>query len=101
MLVDQFGESITYWPFGGGSRSVNAIIERNPPAIFNASGDAVMPTATLRVFNSATTGIASSEVDTGKDEIEMLLNVGDSLTRRFSLMTLLAQDSGVTHLALI
>jgi hypothetical protein len=88
-------------PRGGGRRSIGAIVERNPPAVFDASGNAVMPTATIRVYNSCRSGIASSEVDTGKDEIEMVLKIGETIPKRFSLMTLLSQDSGVTHLAII
>jgi len=101
MLLDQFGESITYVPVAGASRSITAIVERDPPAIFDAAGNAVFPKATIRVYNSATTGIASSAVNIGSDEITMSLKVGDAVVRRFSLMTLLAQDSGVTHLAVI
>jgi hypothetical protein len=101
MLLDNFGESITYLPYSGGSRSIIAIVERDPPAILDAAGNAVMPTATIRVYNSCRSGISSKEVDTGTDEIEMILKVGDTIPKRFSLMTLLAQDSGVTYLAVI
>jgi hypothetical protein len=101
MLLEQFGERIVYLPRGGGRREIQAIVERDPPAVFDASGNAVMPTATFRVYNSCRSGIASQEVDTGKDEIEMKLKVGDQQPKTFSVMTLLAQDSGVTHLAII
>jgi hypothetical protein len=101
MLMEQFGESIVYLPNGGGPRKISAIIERNPPAIFDAAGNAVLPTATLRVYNSHQSGIASREVDIGADQLEFLLKVGDPIPKRFSLMTLLSQDSGVTQLAVI
>jgi len=100
-LLSQFGESITYLPRGGGRRPIDAIVERSPPAVFDASGNAVMPTATIRVYNSCRSGVASSEVDTGGDEIEMFLKIGDAIPKAFSVMTLLAQDSGVTHLAVM
>jgi hypothetical protein len=101
LLLSEFGESIVYLPRGGGRRSITAIVERNPPAVFDASGNAVMPTATIRVYNSCRSGISSREVDTGKDEVEMVLRVGETIPKRFSLMTLLSQDAGVTHLAII
>ena len=101
MLLDNFGESITYLPASGAARSITAIVERDPPAIFDAAGNAVLPKATIRVYNSATSGISSNEVDIGSDEIEMLLKVGDALARRFSFMTMLSQDSGVTQFAVI
>ena len=101
LLIAEFGESIVYLPRGGGRRPITAIVERNPPAVFDASGNAVFPTATIRVYNSCRSGISSQEVDTGKDEIEMLLRVGETVPKRFSLMTLLSQDSGVTHLSVM
>jgi hypothetical protein len=101
MLMEQFGEPIVYLPSGGGRRSINAIVERNPPAIFDASGNAVMPTATIRVFNSCRSGISSREVNIGTDEVEMVLKIGETLPKRFSLMTLQSQDSGVTQLAIV
>ncbi len=101
VLLDQFGETIVYLPANGGRRSISAIIERNPPAVFNASGNAVLPTLMLRVHNSCRSGIASNEVDIGTDQIELVLKVGDTIPQTFSLMTMLSQDSGVTSLALI
>ena len=101
MLLDNYGESVSYHPKGGGRREILAIIERNPPAVFDASGNAVLPTATLRVYNSCRSGISSREIDIGKDEIEFVLKVGETIPKRFSFMTLLSQDAGVCQLAVV
>ena len=101
MLMSQFGESITYVPSGGGRRSIVAIVERNPPAVFDAAGNAVLPTATIRVHNSCKSGISSQEVNVGTDEVELTLKVGETIPRTFSFMTMLSQDSGVTQLAIV
>ena len=101
MLLSQFGESITYWPRAGGSRPIEAIVEREPPAVYDASGNAVMPRAVIRVFNSCRSGISSREVNSGGDEIEMMLNIGDQLPKRMSIMVMQSQDSGVTSLAVM
>lgn len=98
-LLTQFGESITYAPKDGPLRVIDAIVERNPPAILSATGDAVFPEATVRVYNSVTTGIGSSEVDIGKDELVMALKIGDATARRFSMLTMISQDAGVVTLA--
>ena len=100
-LLDNFGQSITYFPKAGGRRPIVAIVERNPPAIFDASGNAVLPTATIRVNNSCRSGISSREVDIGTDQIEMVGKIGETIPKRFSLMTITSQDAGVTVLALI
>jgi len=101
MLLDNFGESITYLPFSGGSRSIIAIVEREPPAILDAAGNAVLPRAAIRVYNSCRSGISSKELDTGKDQIEMRLKVGDALPTTMSIMQMTSQDSGVTSLAVM
>lgn len=101
MLLDNFGESISYIPACGKRRVISAIVERNPPAVFDASGNAVMPTATIRVYNSKTSGISSTEADIGSDQAEFKLKIGDMKPRTFSFMTMLSQDSGVTNWALI
>ena len=100
-LLANFGESITYLPSGGGRRSILAIVERNPPAIFDAAGNAILPTATIRVNNSCRSGITSSEVDIGTDQIEMVDKIGETIPKTFSLMTMTSQDAGVTVLAVI
>ena len=101
MLLDNFGESIAYVKGCGGRRVITAIVERNPPAIFDASGNAVLPTATIRVYNSTRSGISSREVDIGIDQVEFTRNIGDMSPVTFSLMTMVSQDSGVTQLAVI
>jgi hypothetical protein len=101
LLLSQFGESITYLPSGGGSRAITAIVERDPPAVLDAAGNAVFPRATIRVYNSCRSGISSKEINTGKDEIEMPLKIGDTVPKRFSMMQMQSQDSGVTVVAVI
>ena len=98
-LLSQFGESVTYWPFGRASRTIQAIIDRSPPSIFDAAGNAVLPTAVIQVYNSATSGISSKELDSGADEIEMVLKLGETVSKRVSVMVLLSQSGGVTQLA--
>lgn len=100
-LLAQFGESIAYLPKAGGRRPILAIVERNPPAIFDASGNAVLPTATIRTSNSCRSGISSREVDIGSDQIEMVGKISETIPKTFSLMTMTSQDAGVTVLALI
>jgi hypothetical protein len=101
LLLSQFGEPITYWPRGGGSRSIDAIIDREPPAIYDASGNAVLPRAVIRVYNSCRLGVASSEVDGGGDQVEFPLRIGEQLPKRMSIMSMTSQDSGVTVLAVM
>ena len=100
-LLGNFGESIAYLPACGKRRVITAIVDRNPPAVFDASGNAVLPTCTIQVSNSRTTGISSREADIGSDQLEFVLKIGDTKPKTFSMMTMLAQSGGVTQWALI
>jgi hypothetical protein len=95
----QFGESVTYWPGFGGSRIVQAIVDRDPPEVLDGSGNAIKPRATLQVFNSRVKGIESRELDIGRDEVEFALQIDDQTTQRFSLMVMSSSSGGVTILA--
>jgi len=100
LLLTQFGEPITYMPNGGESRTVKAIVERDPPAIFDAVGNAVLPAATIRIRSCKNSGVPAKDVDTGKDQFEFVLKIGETVPKRYSVMQLISQDSGVTQLAL-
>jgi hypothetical protein len=100
-LLSQFGESITYWPGFGGSRIVDAIINRDPPELIDGSGNAIKPAALIQVYNSRRNGIESLELDTGRDKIEFPLRIDDQRTTLFSLMVLQSSSGGVTVLAAI
>jgi len=94
-LLDQFGESIKYMPRSGGTRTINAIVEREPPAVFDAAGNAVLPQFIVRVHNSCRSGISSNEIDTGGDTIELPKMVGDIVPTRFSIGQVMSQSGGV------
>lgn len=98
-LLAQFGEPVVYYPATGGQRSIDAIVTRDPPEIYDDQGKAVLPKFTLRVHNSCTLGISSQELDTGGDDISILLKVGDVKPTRRTIMKLMSQDSGVVSIA--
>lgn len=100
-LLDQFGETLTYWPGFGGSRVIRAIINRDPPDLIDGAGNAIKPRAMIQVINSRRLGIESKEVDTGRDEIDFPLQIDDQRTTRFVFQVLQASSGGVTVLAVL
>ena len=92
------GETVVYYLQTGGSRTISAIIERNPPAFYGAGGEVVQATFILRVDNNCDTGILASEVDTGGDMVELLYEIGDTVPQRRVVERLISQDSGVVVL---
>lgn len=72
-------ESVTYNPFGGTSRGIQAIVERPDAEIH---GNARTPVAIITVLNDATDGIASSEINVGKDTITVAPRFGKTADAR-------------------
>lgn len=101
MLLDQFGESITYLPNGGGERSIKAIVDRDPPAILDAAGNTVIPQFIVRANNSCRSGISSRELDSGRDMLRFVKRIGDAIPGTYSIGQMLSQDSGVVQLAVV
>jgi len=97
----EFSEKITYFLKSGGRRGIQAIIDRNPPAIYDAAGEVVLPEFTIVVYNNCKTGVEADEVNTGGDEVELIVKDGDLQTTRKTVMHMSAHDLGVVELALM
>lgn len=100
-LLSNFGESIVYLPGGGGERDIQAIVDRDPPAIMDAAGNAVIPQFTVRVNNSCRSGIASSEIDTGTDQLKFVKRIGEVIPSTLSVGMMVSQDAGIVQLAVM
>lgn len=102
VLLQQNGETVTYLPRAGGRRSIKAIIERNPPEMYDAAGQNVVLYAfTVRVAQDCKSGIQDSEVNTGGDRIELLADVNDVVPTTKKVMKIVSRDSSVLTLALM
>lgn len=98
-FLAEFGEPVTYKPKGGGSRSILAIIDRNPPAEIPgmpAGAHSSMMIAT--VANDETDGIGSSEVNCGGDKVELSVRIGETAVEK-RITQILNQDAGMMYLA--
>jgi len=101
LLLKEFGEPIIYRPRAGGSREITAIVEREPPAIFDAAGNVVLPQFVIRVRNSCRTGIDSSEIDTGGDQVSFVGKIGEVIPKTFSVGQVLSQGGGVLRFSVM
>jgi hypothetical protein len=79
-LVYQFGEPVVYYPRGStdNARPIFAIVERTEEFIENAVVQAIR----CRVLNDAVSGILSTEINDGRDEIAVALVQDGPLERR-------------------
>jgi hypothetical protein len=89
----EFGETFVYKPKRGSSRTVNGLVDRNPPAYHDESGKLVQPSLSIGVPNDVSTGISSAELDVGGDKINIAMRIGG--VARDYLVHL--PKSGVTH----
>jgi len=94
---DHFAEDVTYHPqrFGATAtpRTIKAVVIRNQVVTFNPD-EQIVPEFEVRVANSATTGISSSELNTGGDMIRLAARVGETPTKR-SVQYLTEHDEGM------
>ena len=94
-----FGETGTYYPFGGDAREITVIVTRKPPAELDGAPHGCGPAIEIAVANDATTGISSSEVNTMKDEYKLPVRIGETAQKRL-IIEILSQDAGRMKLEL-
>lgn len=89
---NDFAERIVYFFRGGGSESVSALVDRNPPAIYDAAGNIVLPEFQITIANSCVSGITSARIDTGGDEVEIVAEYGNPVVKRCTVISVSEQD---------
>lgn len=98
--LDEFAETITYKFRDGGSRTIKAVIDRSPPAVYDAAGEVVLPDYIISIHHDQVTGVEANEVNTGGDTAVMFADLDDTNTETKTVMVLLNQDFGMIELAL-
>lgn len=94
LLVD-FGEAVAYRSHGNpDEREINAIVDRKPGEAFSASGDVVTYSMMIRVHNDSTLGISASELEEGRDLMEVPRRTG-GVRKTVIIDQLINADAGV------
>jgi len=97
-LLLTMGEVVVFRPRSGGSRTLSAIVDRDPPQVLSTAGEHVLPTLSITVHSSDNTaGILSSEVDAG-DKIDVAVKPGATRESR-TIFSVTSEDGGCTVLA--
>lgn len=94
-----FGDTVTYKPRGGGTRSISAVITRERPEGLDGAPHGHAPVVTIEVINDSTTGISSDEVDTGGDNVNLAVRLGDTPQDR-PIVNIISTDAGMMRLEL-
>lgn len=98
-LLYQFGEPVVYYPLTGSSRAVTALVTRDELTVIAETGDVQSQSLTIRVLNDSVLGIASTEVETGGDEIAVALRLGETRVRR-AIVRVEADSTGLLRVLL-
>lgn len=94
---DHFAETVTYYPHRFGTpatpREIKAVVVRNQVTTFNPD-EQISPEFEVRVANNSTTGISSTELNTGGDKLKFAARVGETESKR-SIQYLAEHDTGM------
>ncbi len=82
VFLAEFGEAVTYYPKGGSSRDINAVVDRNPVAGINGVPHGNASQVIVKVKNDSDDGISSSEVNVGGDHIKFAVRIGKTATQK-------------------
>lgn len=101
MLLEQFGESVTYH-FQDGSESVVrlALVERDVPTGLEVVGGAVVPVTVIRFHNDEDLGILASAVNAGGDSVTYEVRRLSGDTKRRYVHRLEDSEGAVTSISL-
>jgi len=100
LSADELAETVVYQPRGGGSRTILAVVEREPPSLMDDAGNVLALSFMVYVANSASSGITAQEVDTGGDTILVSAKVGDAPKKTCTILRVMDNDNGMLQLAL-
>jgi hypothetical protein len=97
-MMRSFSEDATYHPAGATpGRVIEATVERGTLQVITEIGEQVAPAIIVRVRNSSTLGISSTEIDTGTDEIALPLRDGAAAVRR-RIVRVISDANGLLRL---
>ncbi len=96
-MVTLLGRTITYSPRNRTARSISAIVDYPGPGPIGPLDGGSRPHVELLVANDSTTGIASTEVDTGGDHVTVPMRVGTT-ARVLRIVEVMGQDDALVRL---
>jgi len=101
LFLAMFAQGLTYRPRSGTARTIRGVVDRDPPQTIEEPPGVMGKRITIIAANRATStddddygGIASSEVDTGGDRIDVPPRVGATAETR-AIARVSDQDGGM------
>lgn len=96
--LDVLGEEdVTYYPYGGNSRAIKALVDRDEVQPIPGTPHGISPGAEITVRNDSTYGISSSELDKNLDKISYAIRIGEVAQSR-KIIAIVSVDNGMMTL---
>jgi len=94
-IMDVFADSVVYVPGdGGGERTIDAVIDYDGVQPVPGTPQGKTYSIQVSVRNSATLGISTAEVDTGRDKVKVPPRTGQTAEAR-RIVDIIEQDSSM------
>lgn len=97
VFFGDFAETVVYRPKTGATRSIQAVVDRDPPAFLAEAAGFLVNGCHVIVRNSVTAGMAASELLVGGDRLDVADRPGGTLITR-TVTRIVQQDAGVLRL---
>jgi hypothetical protein len=91
-MVKQWGESVTYQPYGGEDKVIQAIVNRDKPRRVPEASQGLIKDIEVCILNDATNGVTS--IKPAKDKITLSTRYGEEPTERV-VTAILSGDAGL------
>lgn len=101
-VLNDHKEIVIYRPNGGRPRSIQMILDRNPPEPVEEVPGVVAPRIIGSALNDERLGISShraTEIDTGGDAVDVAVRVGGEVTTR-PITKVIRHDEAVIEVAI-
>lgn len=92
---DEFGESVTFYPYGGTSRTITVIVNRDAPPTQDEFDSNLREVMLVSIANHATRGVTSSSYSS-RDEIALSFRPGET-AKRYLLGMPVSIDAAMLH----
>ncbi len=88
------GEVVTYTPYGGVTKTFQALVERRPPQPDSTAGFSyTVKTMELLIPNDATDGVTA--IQERKDRVRFKKNLSDAQETEFTVQKIIQEDVGM------
>jgi hypothetical protein len=96
-LFNHFGEQVAFEPTGT-PRLVTALVERNPPVIYDEGGSAYMTDWVIRVADDDVLGISVDDITRGVTQVSILEEAAGSTYRLKTIVQIESRANGILQL---